>query len=444
MDRIQMESLVVWKNSKGRKPLIVQGARQVGKTYLLKAFGKSYFQKFHYINFEENPEVSTVFQKSLDPHIIVRELEFFLGDSIDTSKDLIIFDEIQRDSKALISLKYFNEKMPHAAVCVAGSLLGVVMGGDSFPVGKVAFLDLYPMSFLEFIWAVADSQLFDLLKNHDLRKPFPLLAHGKFMEYWKHYLIVGGLPEAVDYYLNNSGDLYNSLKVIRQMQDILMRTYMADMAKHSGKINSVHIEQVFRSVPMQLARTINGSSKRFILKEVVPGIRGYARLASPIGWLERANLLLRIPIIDHVEVPLAAYAKENIFKLYFFDVGLLGSVSRLSPSQIIQYDFSTYKGFFAENFVAQEFATSSGELPYCWQRRTSEVEFLIQASSGSIIPVEVKAGSVTHSKSLSVYTERNNPVKSIVVSARNDGERVNRWYIPLYAAGRLSECVLSL
>lgn len=437
MERQQMTALAEWKEKRNRKPLIVQGARQVGKTHILKQFGSRYFSGFHYFNFEDSPELSGVFQKNLDPAVLIRELEFFLGSSIDIKNDLIVFDEIQNEPKALTSLKYFCENMPHAAICAAGSLLGVTMNIDSFPVGKVDFLDLKPLSFIEFINAVGEEQLSSLLMRHDISQPFPEMAHLKLLEYWKQYLVVGGLPEAVEYFRNNKENMFEAFSEVREIQTALIRTYMADVAKHSGKINSIHVEQVFRSVPSQLARSVNGSAGRFVLKDAVAGIRGYDRLSSPIGWLERANLILRVPVVENVEIPMIAQVKENIFKLYFFDVGLLGALSQLTPQQIMQYDFNTYKGFLAENFVLQELMASGIPNTYCWQGRTSEIEFLIQTNTGEIIPVEVKSGSVTHSKSLAAYIEKYKPLKAVVLSGKNEGEKPRRWYLPIYAAGKL-------
>lgn len=437
MERQQMASLVEWKEKRNRKPLIIQGARQVGKTHILKQFGSRYFPVFHYFNFEDTPALSGVFQKDLDPVVLIKELELLSGKSIDRLNDLIIFDEIQNAPKALTSLKYFCEDMPEAAICAAGSLLGVTMNIDSFPVGKVDFLDLKPLSFIEFINALGEEQLSSILTGHDISQPFPVIAHLKLLDYWKQYLVVGGLPEAVEYFRNNKEDVLEAFSKVREIQTALIRTYMADVAKHSGKINSIHIEQVLRSVPSQLAKSVDGSANRFILKDAVAGIRGYDRLSSPIGWLERANLILRVPVVENVEIPMIAQVKENIFKLYFFDVGLLGALSQLTPQQIMQYDFNTYKGFFAENFVLQELTASGISYIYCWQGRTSEVEFLLQSATGEIIPVEVKSGSVTHSKSLAAYIEKYKPMKAVVISGRNEGEKPRRSYVPIYAAGKL-------
>lgn len=439
MERTRMNSLLEWKEKKNRKPLILQGARQVGKTHLLKEFGRRHFEKYHYINFENKTVLPEIFEKTLDPVSIITELELHLRTKIDKDKDLVIFDEIQREPRALTSLKYFCEEMPEIAVCAAGSLLGVTMNIDSFPVGKVDLLELRPLSFSEFLNATEDKMVSDFFNGHDLKEPLSVIVHQKLMEIWKHYLIVGGLPEAVEYYRTHSDDLFNTFSRVREIQEVLLKTYMADIAKHSGKINSIHIEQVLMSVPAQLAKSVDESAKKFIFKDVIKGISGYNRLSNPIGWLERADLILRVPVIEHVEIPLVAQVKPNIFKLYFFDVGMLGAISDLTPLQILRFDFATFKGFFAENFVLQELISSGISRTYCWQGRTSEIEFLIHTKAGDIIPVEVKSGSVTQSKSLSVYNERYEPLFSILLSAKNEGRQPKRWYVPVYAAGKLHE-----
>lgn len=433
MERLAMQELLKWKNARQRKPLLIQGARQVGKTYLLKEFGRRYFPRCHYVNFEKSSTLLDIFAKSLDPLEIIKELEFLLETEIDPKNDILIFDEIQREPRALTSLKYFCENMPETAICAAGSLLGVTMNIDSFPVGKVDMLDMRPLNFYEFLKALDEQKLAELLATHDIKKPFPVSAHEKLINIWKHYLVVGGLPEAVEYFRNNRDNVFNSFLKVRDIQEVLLRTYMADIAKHSGKINSVHIEQILKNVPAQLASSVDDSAKKFIFKDVIPGIRGYSRLSNPIGWLERANLILRVPVIDTATMPLTTQVKENVFKLYFFDVGLLGALSQLPPAVIMKYDFKTYKGFFAENFVLQELLASGISNTYCWQGRTSEIEFIIQTNEGEIIPIEVKSGAVTHSKSLSTYCKKYEPTYSIVISLKNEGKKQSRWYIPLYA-----------
>jgi hypothetical protein len=230
--------------------------------------------------------------------------------------------------------------------------------------------------------------------------------------------------------------LYEAVQAIRKAQQDLLDAYLADMAKHSGKSNALHIEKLWRNVPAQLARAQNGSAGKFKLREGIPGIRGYERLSAPLDWLECANLLIRTPIIDTVGVPLSGYVKENRFKLYFFDVGLLGAASGIAPASFLSYDFGSYQGYVAENFVAQELRAAGDKTLFCWQGRTAEVEFLLERE-GEVVPVEVKSGWVTQSKSLKVYIERYRPPRAYILSANNISQRNIVRYLPLYAAGRL-------
>lgn len=425
-----------WKMSANRKPLILRGARQVGKTYILKEFGGAAFPHSHYVNFEKDERLGRIFEQDLKPDRILHELQFYLDRPIDRRLDLVILDEIQRSPRALTSLKYFSEEMPELALCAAGSLLGVALQPDSFPVGKVEFLDMYPLSFDEFLDGVGKDRLAELIRNHDLTKPFPETAHEQLWGLWKHYLVVGGLPDAVNHYREGKANLYEAVQAVRKVQRDLLEAYLADMAKHSGKSNALHIEKLWRNVPAQLARAQDGSARKFKLREGIPGIRGYERLSGPLDWLECANLLIRVPIIDAVGIPLSGYVTENRFKLYFFDVGLLGAASGIAPATFLNYEFGSYQGYVAENFVAQELRSAGDKTLYCWQGRTAEVEFLLDRD-GDVVPVEVKSGWVTQSKSLKVYTERYHPSRAYILSANNIRRTTINRYLPLYTAGRL-------
>ena len=436
MKRHITQALLQWKNSSNRKPLILRGARQVGKTYSLLDFGKTSFPHHHYINFEQDERVRTLFEKDLDPARIIEELQFYLDISIDQQSDLVVFDEIQHCPRALTSLKYFCEQMPGLALCAAGSLLGVYLAEESFPVGKVTLLELFPMSFEEFLEGVGNQRLLELLRSHILHQPLPQAAHDRLWDLWKRYLIIGGLPEVVALYRDQMNDQYRAVKEVRRVQHDLLETYMADIAKYSGKINALHIERLWRNVTHQLARSQDGSAPKFRFKDAVPGIRGYERLTSPLSWLEKACLILRTSIVERAETPLSGFAQSNRFKQYFFDVGLLGALSGIAPNRFLQYDFKTYKGYVAENFVAQELRSSGISALYCWSGRTSEVEFLLETATG-IVPVEVKAGNITQSKSLRVYEERYKPEKSVLLSARNIESRGPRLHVPIYLAGML-------
>ena len=438
MKRTITDYLNRWKTSANRKPLILRGARQVGKTYILKEFGGTAFPQYHYVDFEKDEKLTRLFEQDLKPNRILDELQFYLDRPIDYHRDLVIFDEIQRSPRALTSLKYFSEEMPEIALCAAGSLLGVTLQPDSFPVGKIQFLDMFPLSFEEFLDGVGKERLAELIRKHDLTKPFPEMAHEQLWGLWKHYLVVGGLPDAVNHYRERQENLYEAVQAIRKAQQDLLDAYLADMAKHSGKSNALHIEKLWRNVPAQLARTQSGSAGKFKLREGIPGIRGYERLSAPLDWLECANLLIRTPIIDAVGVPLAGYVKENRFKLYFFDVGLLGAASGITPATFLNYGFGSYQGYVAENFVAQELRAAGDKTLSCWQGRTAEVEFLLERE-GEVMPVEVKSGWVTQSKSLKVYIERYRPPRAYILSANNISQRNIVRYLPLYAVGRLKK-----
>lgn len=436
MERTIMNSLISWKNRTIRKPLILRGARQVGKTYILQEFADKYFKNNHYVNFEDDKNLSDIFTGNLVPERIITELEYYFGGTIDVKNDLLIFDEIQNCPRALTSLKYFNEKMPKSAICAAGSLLGISLIPEPFPVGKVTFLDMYPLSYYEFLLALGQNQLIKLLDSFDFTNPFPEIAHQKLWEYWKIYLITGGMPEVVKTYIENSDNQFTAVKTVRHLQKDLVDTYMFDIAKHSGKVNAANIERLWRNIPIQLGQSQNGNATKFRFKNVIPGVKGYERLAGPLKWLEAANLVNRVSLINRADIPLSSFSKENRFKLYFFDTGLLGAMSQIAPEILLKYNFGSYKGYFVENFAAQELKNYSEKNLYAWEGRTSEIEFLIESDSG-IIPIEIKSGWVTHSKSLKVYKERYNPKLSIVVSAKNFRISGDLIYLPLYIINKI-------
>jgi len=436
MKRKIIKKLQEWKTGRARKPLILHGARQVGKTYILDEFGKKDFPRCHYVNFESDRRLSALFEDDISARRIINELQFLLDSSIDTERDLVIFDEIQQSPRALTSLKYFCEQMPELALCGAGSLIGVSLAADSFPVGKITILNLYPMSFDEFLTGIGKFRLAELLQRGDLCEPLPQIAHEQLWEFWKNYLAIGGLPEAINAYRKNINNQYEAMKLARRVQFDLLDAYMADIAKHSGKTNALHIERLWRNVALQLARTQNGTARKFRFKDALPGMRGYNRLSSPLDWLEKARLILRTSIVEKSETPLAGFARDNRFKQYFFDVGLLNAMNNTAPNHILNFDYGSYKGYVAENFVAQELRAAGIRELFCWEGRTSEVEFLLETPSG-IIPCEVKSGRIRQAKSLKVFEERYHPELSIILSSENVKKHGSRWQIPIYAAGRL-------
>lgn len=438
MQRLMMETLLKWKESKERKPLILKGVRQVGKTWLLKEFGKLFFQNCHYINFEKNPNLAKLFEPDLAPQRILNDLSFYLGHSIDLHHDFVIFDEIQEVPKALTSLKYFCEECPQLAICGAGSLLGIHLNSGSFPVGKVTFLTLRPMTFEEFLMASNEEKSIQILRQLSVKNSISDIVHEHLWQQLKRYFIVGGLPEVVSSYLSNKEDLFTAFSKVREKQGDLVTAYYADIAKHSGKINAMHIDRILNSIPSQMQQTQNGSISRFKFKGVVPGVSHYDRLAGAIDWLENAGLLIKIHIANAGHLPLKGYSKENFFKLLLFDVGILGSMANLSPKTILDYEYGSYKGYFAENFVAEEFLSSGENTLFSWQEADAEVEFLIELE-GKVIPIEVKSGYVTHTKSLRKFIEKYHPDYQIVLSGKRpmieNGKKTQ--YLPLYLAGKL-------
>ncbi len=437
MKRKIIEKLIQWKNKTERKPLILKGARQVGKTYILKWFGKENFPFVHYLNFEKDNQLAAIFNKDLSPKRILQEISFYLNTSIQENNDLIIFDEIQNVPRALTSLKYFQEEMPQLAICSAGSLLGLQLSDESFPVGKVEFLEMHPMSFEEFLMGLEDIKSCEFLVNLKFHETIPDLIHQHLWEQLKIYFVVGGLPEVVKTFHEQRGDVFTALTNVREKQDNLIATYVADMAKHSGKKNAMHIERLWRNIPAQLARTIDGSVPKFKFKDIIPGIQRYTGLVDTIDWLIATGLIIKVPIVNSAQLPLSAYTQENSFKLYVFDVGILGALSQMAPKIILDYTYGTYKGYFAENFVAQEFFGESTKDFYCWREGASEVEFL-KEMNGELFPIEIKSGWVTQSKSLKVFAQKYKPKYKTIFSARNlniDQTHGMHSY-PLYTAGR--------
>ncbi|NQU62862.1 MAG: ATP-binding protein, partial [SAR324 cluster bacterium] len=350
---------------------------------------------------------------SISPSLrLLTDLSIHCGESIDHRSDLIVFDEIQACPRAITSLKYFYESLPGTALCCAGSLLGVALSAESFPVGKVAFLDLYPMSFTEFLKALNEEVLLDVLASVVGSEGISLAAHGKLWERLKDYYIVGGMPQAVLDFVSGAENKASAFKLVRLTQKQLIDCYVRDFAKYSGKTNSMHIVSVFEDIPRQLSRNFEGSVKRYQFKNVIPKKKSYSELRGPIDWLEKAGLMIKVKICNRAEIPLEAFCKQNLMKLYFFDIGLLGCMLDLPIEAVISQDYGITKGYFAENFVAQEFRACGIEKIYAWTERNSEIEFL-RVINNRIVPIEVKAGTRTQAKSLRQFFLRYNPRTAI-------------------------------
>lgn len=439
MKRELFAQLKAWKTNESRKPLVLMGVRQTGKTYLLNQFGAEEFRKTHYFNFEKQAELANIFQSNLDPKRIINELALYLDSKIDIEQDLVIFDEIQACAKALTSLKYFCEELPELALCSAGSLLGLTLNKVSYPVGKVDMMHLFPMTFIEFLQGIGEEQLTNYILQLTADSSPSIIAHEKLWGKLKLYFIVGGLPEVVAKFAALKDNLFSALQAARQKQEELINAYYADIAKHSGKVNAMHIDRVWRAIPSQLAQTQDGQAAKFKFKDVIPGINRYSRLVDTFDWLNSAELIEKAYILNTVQIPLSAYIKESQFKCFMFDVGILGAMANLNPKNILDYDYGTYKGYFAENFVSQELIAASYKQLYSWHDNRSEVEFLLE-NTDSVIPIEVKSGSIIKAESLKKYNEKYKPKQRIILSARNLKITSDQglYQLPLYLAGRMT------
>ena len=435
MNRLLIHELLKWQASDSRKPILLDGARQVGKTYLLEnLFGKENFNNVHKLDFLANPSLSKLFDESLEPSIVLNNIEIHLNISIDIKNDLIFFDEIGESQAAVNSLKYFSEQLPNAFICSTGSNIGLL---DSFPVGKVQILELFPLCFEEFLMASDNQKLLGAFKEQSRLKS----THDLLWKALLDYYYVGGMPEAVtNWYKNKSKGMHERTEIVKQVHRNLIDGYLRDFGKYSGKVNAQHIESVFRNVPRQLSKNIDSSVKRFIFKDVIIKKQRYTELSSPINWLEKTKLISKCyPINSQPRMPLASLIKENIFKLFFFDVGLLGHLLGMEYKD--QLDQSTsYKGYIAENFVQNEIRTHIGYPIYSWEEGQSEIEFLHRAQDGEIIPIEVKSGSRTRAKSLTFYSKRYHPSKTIKLIGAAGGNNENKSSLvwPLYYTQFLS------
>jgi predicted AAA+ superfamily ATPase len=435
MKRLILKNLTDWKDCENRKPLLLQGARQVGKTYVLEQFGREKFDRVHRFDFSEEPALKTVFELDLKPDRIIRDLGLYRNLDISIEHDLLIFDEIQQCPKALTSLKYFAEQMPHAYVCGSGSLLGVGLSDELFPVGKVSHLHLYPLNFREFLCGMGENRLEEAWLTISVKNPVSDIIHQKLWEYYKYYLITGGLPEVIVAFRQRFDRMNEAFEYVRTLQRGLVKDYLGDIAKHSGKLKSVRVDAVFQNIPIQLAKEIK-TAKKFIFRDVLPTASRYSALEGPIEWLVKAGLIYKVMICNRADLPFKAYANEKRFKLYLFDVGILGAMLELSPKTIFDYEYGQYKGYFAENAVLTELTSRWDCSFYSWQSNTAEIEFMMDID-GEVVPIEVKAGINKKAKSLKVFRERYHPRLSLLLTANGILDMgAGRIHLPLYLAAR--------
>jgi predicted AAA+ superfamily ATPase len=435
MKRDIYAKLLEWKSSSRRKPVLLQGARQTGKTHILKEFGLREYENTVYCNFEENNDLDGFFQSNLNPERILADLSVYMNLEIRPTRDLVIFDEIQVSNRALNSLKYFAEQKSDVHIAAAGSLLGVKMSGPgSFPVGKVNFLSLYPLTFLEFLDAMGESRYRKLIEA--IAEPAPLAEafHSHLIDLLRRYYFIGGMPEAVEHFAATGNG-----PAVREIQEEIIKSYILDFAKHAPATDIPKLTQIWDSIPGHLAR----ENKKFVFSAVKRGARARS-YENAVTWLEDAGLIHRANAASTTKLPLRHYADIGIFKVYALDVGLLGAMAR-SPVELVVHGkqlFNEYEGAFVENYVAQQLISHFHQPLYYWRSKggKAELDFLCEFE-GRICPLEVKAGINPKSKSLKSYDLQFNPAslaRTNLLNLKKDGKIYN---LPLYAISILSTLI---
>lgn len=418
-----------WKQSARRKPLVLNGARQVGKTYSLKHFGRTSYKNIAYLNFEKDEKLGQYFEGTLDPKQLIKILSIHTEVEIEPHQTLLILDEIQECPKALNSLKYFCEEANEYHVATAGSLLGVKTAGEEgFPVGKVNFLDLYPLTFFEFLTALGQEKTRQFLEECVTYEPIPTPMHEKLILLLKLYFFIGGMPEAVAEYVKTE-----KLNIVREIQLEILSAYEKDFAKHAPSHEIMKITTVWKQIPRQLAK----ENQKFIFAAIRKSARG-RDYEEAIQWLSDAGLIYKSYLVESPKFPLSAYADPHTFKIFLVDTGLLGAQSHLSPQTIIDGDllFTEFKGSLTENYVVQELiATKHKELYYWTSEGIAEIDFLIEEDH-AIYPLEVKAGANHKKKSLLVYHQKYAPSKLIRATTMNLKHDGNIYNYPLYLISR--------
>jgi uncharacterized protein len=435
MKRDIYAQLLNWKSSSRRKSLLLQGARQTGKTFILKEFGRTEYRNTAYCNFEEDPALGKFFQRDLDPQRIMAELSIYLNLDVQPGADLIIFDEIQASDRALNSLKYFTEKRSDVHIAAAGSLLGLKLSGPgSFPVGKVNFLQLYPMTFLEFLDAMGESRYRNLIEHIEKVEPLTEAFHAYLIDMLRRYYFVGGMPEAVRRFAEKGDGLET-----REIQKEIIKSYVLDFAKHAPATDIPKLTLVWDSIPKHLAR----ENKKFVFSAVRKGARA-REFENALMWLNDSGLIHRADAVQTVRHPLAHYADSSCFKVYALDVGLLGAMAG-SPVDLLVHGerlFNEYEGAFVESYVAQQLVSHFGQPLYYWRSKggKGELDFLCEFA-GKTYPLEVKAGINPKSKSLRSYDVQFRPdrlIRTNLLNLRRDGNLLN---LPLYAISILPSVI---
>ena len=433
MERFIMKKLIEWKNSQDRKPLILKGARQVGKTYILKEFGEKNYENVAYFNFDYDEGLKELFQNTKNPKRLIEQLSLAINKKINPQTTLIIFDEIQECPNALNSLKYFCEEANEYHIACAGSLLGIRLSHTSFPVGKVEFLNLYPMTFSEFLIADHLENLVEMMKQIKKIKEIPKIFESQLLERLKIYYIVGGMPEVVYSWVNDK-----DIEKVNKIQKNILETYENDFAKHTDAKEANKISLIWNGIPSQLAK----ENKKFLYQVVKEGARA-REYESALNWLNDANLISKCYLVKKCSFPLKAYQDLSAFKIYMLDVGLLRRMSNLDAKVILEQNklLEEFKGSFTENFVSNilTYLTNENTNYYTFDR--NEIDFVIQKNN-QIIPIEVKSNKNTNQKSLTKYNKDNDNKISFRFSTNNlskNGKIVN---IPLYFIEYMNELEL--
>lgn len=426
--------LLTWKNSKERKPIIIQGTRQIGKTWVMKEFGRLHYKYTAYFNFDSSTELASEFEKTKNPSRLIKTLQLYTDVPILPGETLLIFDEIQQSNKALNSLKYFCEEANEYHVIAAGSLLGVSLNnGDSFPVGKVDFIKMFPVTFKEFIHA-DNQQVYQFLNETKDFSYIPETIVNQSRESFTRYQICGGLPRAAVHMIEGSG-----IEAVEKSQKDILTAYSLDFAKHAPGSEIPKITNVWNSIPSQLAR----ENRKFLYKLVKPGARA-REYENALLWLQQAGLILRVFCSSKPGLPLSAYDDLSAFKIYMFDTALLRVMAQLPPEIFISQNplFSEFKGALAENYILQSLIANYETSPRYWvSSGTAEIDFLLQDKL-RIIPIEVKSGENTSGKSLSVYINKYSPEISIIFSYNSHfSMRDNILHIPIWFADWLPNIV---
>lgn len=437
MQRDIYQKLLEWKSSPRRKPLLLKGARQVGKTYILKKFGEQQYSYMAYLNFEEELLLDDFFKHNLTPEKIIRNISLYIKHDIKPERDLIIFDEIQASNNALNSLKYFNEKANEYHIVAAGSLLGIKLSKPkSFPVGKVNFLDMYPLTFLEFLDANNQSELRELIENTSEFIPYPELFHQELINLLRTYYYIGGMPEAVHFFSET-----NEFFKIREIQKEITNSYLLDFAKHAPTQDIPKLSLIWESIPAQLGK----ENKKFTFTALKKTARA-REYENALKWLEDTGLILRVNLVKTGKIPLKAYSDQTIFKIYLLDVGLLGALAKIAPDILTHGDqlFTEFKGAFVENYVAQQLKSHTQTELYYWKSAGSaEIDFICEYGN-NIFPLESKAGINPRSKSLLFYDQKYNPKllsRTTLLNLKHDGKICN---YPLYAISLFPELSKSI